>query len=251
MNHSYQQVPPAYSETTAISVSGDDGTENIFKVDDFVSESSLSVRMAFVRKVYSILTIEIFATIAWILLLQNKPSMQIWFFQNQWLIIVSFLSAIISLIILLFKSKSFPSNFILLSVFVSSESIVLGYVTSTYSQIVVLQALLITLGIFIALTVFTMQSNYDFSDLGPMLIFGLWGLILVGIVQIFVPFSSSLEFVICIFGVLIFCGLIVYDTFLIMKKLTPEEYILASVTLYLDFINLFMYILRLLGNNDN
>ena len=55
-----------------------------------------------------------------------------------------------------------------------------------------------------------------------------------------------MEFVISVAGAIIFCGFIIFDTHLIMHKLSPEEYILASVNLYLDFINLFLYILRIL-----
>ena len=58
--------------------------------------------------------------------------------------------------------------------------------------------------------------------------------------------SQTLEFVLSIGGALLFCGFIIFDTHIIMHKLSPEEYILASINLYLDFINLFIYILRIL-----
>ena len=58
--------------------------------------------------------------------------------------------------------------------------------------------------------------------------------------------SETLEFVISVGGALLFCGFILFDTHLIMHKLSTEEYILASINLYLDFINLFLYILRIL-----
>lgn len=55
-----------------------------------------------------------------------------------------------------------------------------------------------------------------------------------------------MEFVVSIGGAVLFCGFILFDTHLIMHKLSPEEYVMASVNLYLDFINLFIYILRIL-----
>ena len=58
--------------------------------------------------------------------------------------------------------------------------------------------------------------------------------------------SQTLEFVLSIGGALLFCGFIIFDTHIIMHKLSAEEYILASINLYLDFINLFIYILRIL-----
>lgn len=50
------------------------------------------------------------------------------------------------------------------------------------------------------------------------------------------------------FGTLLFSGYIVYDTYLINSRLSPDEYIMGSISLYLDFINLFLNILRLLSN---
>jgi FtsH-binding integral membrane protein len=58
--------------------------------------------------------------------------------------------------------------------------------------------------------------------------------------------SETMEFVISVGGAVLFCGFILFDTHLIMHKMSPEEYVMASVTLYLDFINLFIYILRIM-----
>ena len=54
-----------------------------------------------------------------------------------------------------------------------------------------------------------------------------------------------MEFVLSIGGVVLFCGFILFDTHLIMHKLSPEEYVMASVNLYIDFIDLFTYLLRI------
>lgn len=64
--------------------------------------------------------------------------------------------------------------------------------------------------------------------------------------QIFIQ-SSTLELAISIGGALLFCLFIVFDTQLIMHTLSPEEYILATINIYLDIINLFLYILRALA----
>jgi len=101
-------------------------------------------------------------------------------------------------------------------------------------------------GIFIALTAFTLQSKYDFSSWGPFLYMSLWGLIIAGLIQLFLPYNSVVDFVIALFGALIFCGYIIFDTYMINKRLSPEEYIVASVELYLDMINLFLRLLRIL-----
>ena len=77
---------------------------------------------------------------------------------------------------------------------------------------------------------------------------GLWVIIIIGFVEIFFPYNKIFDLFIAIGTALLFCGFIIYDTFNIMKKLSPEEYITAAVDLYLDFINLFIAILRILND---
>lgn len=62
--------------------------------------------------------------------------------------------------------------------------------------------------------------------------------------------SEALEFVLCLAGAVVFSGFIIFDTHIMMTKLSPEEYIMAAINLYLDAINLFMYILRILSSKD-
>lgn len=59
-------------------------------------------------------------------------------------------------------------------------------------------------------------------------------------------YSEVVELAFAAAGALLFCGFIIYDTHLLMHKLSPEEYILAAINLYLDIINLFLHLLRLL-----
>lgn len=153
---------------------------------------------------------------------------------------------------LFWKRHSHPLNLILLGLFTLLESLALGTVVTYVDQVVVLQALTLTTFIFLGLTIFTFQSKYDFSSLGNWLFGGLLLLVGVGFVQIFLPFSQAVDIAMAGFGVLIFSGYIVFDTWLITKKLSPDEWVLAVVSLYLDFVNLFINILRLLnGNRDD
>jgi FtsH-binding integral membrane protein len=128
------------------------------------------------------------------------------------------------------------------------EAFTLGVVTAFFDNIIVLQALLITLGVFFGLTLFTFQSKYDFSGLAPWLFGGLIALMMTGLVGIFIPFGTTMDIIFAIGGCLIFSGYIVYDTYNINKRLSPDEFIMGSISLYLDFINLFLYILRLLND---
>ena len=72
--------------------------------------------------------------------------------------------------------------------------------------------------------------------------------VMTGLVGVFVPFNSTMSLIYAIGGTLLFSGYVVYDTYLINRRLSPDEYIMGAISLYLDFINLFLNILRLLSN---
>lgn len=72
-------------------------------------------------------------------------------------------------------------------------------------------------------------------------------LIVAGMV---LPFSEGVELPLAFAGVIIFSGYIIFDTYLIFNRYSPEDYIMASTTLYLDMINLFLRILQILNANS-
>jgi len=102
--------------------------------------------------------------------------------------------------------------------------------------------------VFLGLTLFTFQSKYDFTGLGPWLFGGLVALFMTGLVAMFLPFNRTMDLILAIGGCLLFSGYVVYDTYIITKRLSPDEYIMAAISLYLDFINLFINILRVLND---
>ena len=122
----------------------------------------------------------------------------------------------------------------------------------------VAQVFAITAGTFTLMAVAGYTTNIDLSRFGSLLYMGLIGIILASIVNWFVG-SSGMEYIISILGVLIFTGLVAYDTQRIKRIGAGVEYgssegtklsILAATSLYLNFINLFLFLLRLLGGRD-
>jgi len=211
-------------------------------------DSSVEIRLAFVRKVYTILSTQILATTIVGGLLSQSDSAISWVQHNVWALYVSLFGTLIVLGLLYWKRHSHPTNFALLALFTLMEAFSLGVVTAFSDSVIVLQALLITTGVFLGLTLFTLQSKYDFSGMGPWLFGGLIALVMTGLVGVFVPFSSTMSLIYAIGGTLLFSGYVVYDTYLINRRLSPDEYIMGAISLYLDFINLFLNILRLLNN---
>jgi len=223
-----------------------------FKYGVSVSESSPEIRNAFIRKVYAILLCQIGATTIVGGFISQSPSTIFWVQTHMWSFYVPLFGTLINLGFLYWKRHSHPWNFVLLSTFTLMEAFTLGVMVAFFENVIVLQALLITLGVFIGLTLFTLQSKYDFSGMGPFLFGGLIALCMTGLVGVFVPFGRTMDLVFAIGGCLLFSGYIVYDTYTINRRLSPDEYIMGAISLYLDFVNLFISILRLLNNlQDN
>ena len=133
----------------------------------------------------------------------------------------------------------------------SLSSIFLVYTGASIARV-----FFITAGTFGAMSLYGYTTKKDLSGFGSFLLMGLIGIIIASIVNIFLA-SSGLQFAISVIGVLIFVGLTAYDT----QKLKSMYYqvsgssevmakssIMGALTLYLDFINMFIYLLRFFGD---
>ena len=120
------------------------------------------------------------------------------------------------------------------------------------------QTFFITAASFGALSLYGYTTKKDLSAMGSFLIMGLFGLIIASIVNIFLK-SDGLSFAVSAIGVLIFAGLTAYDTQKIKEMyfegddvlVAGRKAIMGALTLYLDFLNLFMFLLQFLGNRNN
>ncbi|KAK7040104.1 hypothetical protein VNI00_009909 [Paramarasmius palmivorus] len=236
-----------------------------FKYGVTVSGSSAAIRHAFIRKVYTILLCQIVATCVVGGVISNSPDTLSWVQTHTWSFYVPLFGTLINLFLLYWQRHNHPWNLFLLSTFTALEAFTLGVVVSFYDNLIVLQALIITTAVFLGLTLFTFQSKYDFDGLGPWLFGGLIALgmlylsrlksvvdpisaVMGGFVAMFFPMSRTVDLVFAIGGCLIFSGYVIFDTHLIINRLSPDEYILGAIDLYLDFINLFLNILRILND---
>lgn len=135
--------------------------------------------------------------------------------------------------------------------FTGLEAYSISVVTSFYESRIVLQALIFTLGIFIALTLFACQTKYDFTSWMPYLFGALWVLVIFGFMAAFFPRTSGVELGYGIAAALIFSAYILVDTQLVIRHYHVEEEIAAAISLYLDILNLFLAILRILNSQQN
>ncbi|MCJ1354382.1 MAG: hypothetical protein MMC33_004370 [Icmadophila ericetorum] len=254
----YSQAPPSYqaegsSNTDLLGAprSEDDNVPDDFKFGGSVAEASLPIRMQFVRKVYSILTVQLLATAALSSISYASSDYKNWIQSHQWMMWVSLFGAIGFMLLTFWKRKSYPTNLIFLAGFTTLEAYSISVIVSFYDSWIVLEALILTLGIFLALTLFACQTKYDFTSWMPYLFGGLWGLILFGFVALWFPKTSTTELIYGGLAALIFSGYILVDTQLVLRHYHVEEEIAAAISLYLDVINLFLAILRILNSQQN
>jgi FtsH-binding integral membrane protein len=123
-----------------------------------------------------------------------------------------------------------------------------------YTATSVVSTLFVTGGAFAALSIYATTTKRDLSGMASFLMIGLVGLILASIVNIFLR-SNAVEFVLSCAGVLIFAGLTAYDTQK-LHRIGEQQggdrmALLGALTLYLDFINLFLFLLRFMGRRRN
>jgi protein lifeguard len=209
--------------------------------------------MAFIRKVYAILTVQLLTTTILSSVSFFSTSYKNWIQSHSWLMWTSLFGAIAFMLLTFWKRKSYPTNLLFLSGFTLLEAYAISVITSFYESRIVIEALVLTLGIFVALTLFACQTKYDFTSWIPYLFGALWILVIFGFMAAFFPFgrNSKVELVYGLVAALIFSGYILVDTQLVMRHYHVEEEIAAAISLYLDVINLFLAILRILNSQQN
>jgi FtsH-binding integral membrane protein len=145
--------------------------------------------------------------------------------------------------------------FTLFMVYAALLGLMLSSIFLTYTGASVTRVFFISAASFGALSLYGYTTKRDLSPIGSFLIMGLIGLIIAVLVNMFLK-SSGLDFVISAAGVLIFAGLTAWDTQRIKEMFDPMEdgtivgrkAVMGALSLYLDFINLFLFMLRFLGD---
>jgi len=227
---------------------GDDGYGGMS--DSF---SDKAVRLGFIRKVYAILCTQLAVTAGIVAIFRIK-SISDYSQENQWLFWVAFASSFSCLIVLSCCSeirRKTPHNFIFLGLFTVAEGFLLGMVCATYDTDEVLMAVGMCAAVTLALTIFAFQTKIDFTAMGGVLLCILVIFCIFGFICIFLPKDRILYLVYASLGAVIFSMFIVFDTQMMVGgkhqyALSPEEYVFGALNLYLDIVNLFLYILQII-----
>ena len=139
-------------------------------------------------------------------------------------------------------------------VFAALMGLSLSWILLVYTGVSVARVFFITSATFGAMSIYGYTTKRDLTKFGSFLMMGLIGIIIASVVNIFMK-STMMYFIISILGVLIFVGLTAYDTQKIKNmymasdsgEIMGKKAVMGALTLYLDFINLFIMLLRLFG----
>lgn len=140
------------------------------------------------------------------------------------------------------------------------NGITLSVIFLVYTGAEISLAFFTAAGTFAGMSLYAMTTKRDLSGIGHYLIMGLWGIILASVINIFLR-SDGLYYMISYIGVFIFIGLTAYDTQMIKRwnenfgtSISEEQYvklsILGALKLYLDFLNMFLFMLRIFGRRN-
>ena len=213
---------------------------------------------ALFRKVYQYMALGLILTslTAWIT--ASTPALLRMFYTSITPLIIV-VAAELGLVIYLsatIAKHSASTSLLLFGIYSVLNGITCSAVLLVYTQESVYTAFLSTAGLFGAMSVYGIYTKRDITSWGSFLHMGLWGLIIAMVINLFVG-SSAAETVISVIGIIVFMGLTAYDTAKIKAlaegaEMSDDETagkiaVMGALELYLDFINLFLYLLRLFG----
>ncbi|KAL1403297.1 hypothetical protein pipiens_005724 [Culex pipiens pipiens] len=248
--YGYPQSQPYAGNAGALSVGSDPEDPDACGFD-FTDQS---IRKGFIRKVYSILMVQLSITLGFICLFMYHEPTKVWVQRHPevfWIAFGVMLVTMISMACCDSVRRKSPMNFIFLGLFTLAMSFLMGVTTARFSSQEVLLAVGITAAVCLGLTLFAFQTKWDFTVMGGMLFVAALVLMLFGLIAIFFP-GKTITLVYASLGALLFSFYLVYDTQLMMGgkhkySISPEEYIFAALNLYLDIINIFTFILSIIG----
>lgn len=155
---------------------------------------------------------------------------------------------------------SVPVATLLFAIYSVINGVTMASIFLVYDLKSIAAVFFITAGMFAVMGIIGAVLKINLSKIGPILLMGVVGLIIASLVNIFFIKNGFMDLVISWIGVAIFAGLTIYDTQRIKNMLMEADYpeattqkiaLMGALSLYLDFINMFLYLLRIFGGNRN
>jgi|APSaa5957512622_1039677.scaffolds.fasta_scaffold104735_1 uncharacterized protein len=211
----------------------------------------------YMSKIYSLMGLGLLVSAIFAYLVYNSESLQSIIFGNPfmiWALIILELGLVV-MISGIMKSLSSSTARTLFLIYSALNGLTISVILFAYTLESVFMVFVITAGMFYALSIYARTTKKNLSGWGNFLYAALFGLIIALIVNIFLK-SAMFDFILAILGVLIFSGLIAYDNQKLMKlasNIRDKESlsrlaVIGALSLYLDFVNLFLSLIRILGS---
>lgn len=205
-------------------------------------------RATLVRRTYTLVFFSILVTMVGATYGMSNAGLMTQIIQHPFLTMIA---AFVPLIAAQGARTRFPLNIAMVMLFTFAMGVMISPVLYGLRQTnpgVIEQAAGLTVGAFAILTLYAFVSRRDFSAWGSFFVVGLWVLIGTSLLNIFFH-NATADLWLAGGTVLVFSGLLVFDTWRLRNVFGPEDYVIAAVQIYLDLLNLFMGILRILGGN--
>ena len=224
-------------------------------MDSYIAEKIEVSQTLLIRKVYVWMCAALLITAVTAYRVSNSEELLKLIFSSKMsffgLIIAQF--AIVWFLSARIKTLTFSTANILFALYSVLMGVTMSCIFLAYTQSSIASTFFITAGTFAVMSIYGFTTKRDLTSIGGLLIMALVGLIIASIVNYFLK-SSMFDLIISCIGVLIFVGLTAYDTQKIKTLLNQENTeenqkmaIIGSLMLYLDFINLFLFLLRIFG----
>jgi FtsH-binding integral membrane protein len=207
-------------------------------------------RATLVRRTYTLVLVSILVTIVGTSFALSQPLLVASVGRHPF---IAFFAALAPLLLATRQKAVFPMNIGLVLLFNFAIGVMISPALQFYGQKepgLIGQAAVLTIGAFGILTLYAFVSRRDFSPWGSFLMVGLWVLIGTMVLNLFFQ-NAAVDLWLASVTVLLFSGLLVYDTWRLRNFYGPDEYVGAAVQIYLDLLNIFMAVLRVIGNRRN
>jgi len=205
-------------------------------------------RATLVRRTYSLVFASILVTIAGTAFAMSQASMMNAVVAHPWIMLLCMFAPLIGAQV---TRNSFPQNIGFVFLFTFAEGLYIApfiAMAETQSPGIASQAAMLTFTAFGALTAYAFVSRRDFSAWGGFLITGLVVLIVTIVLMSLTGSAAGFTWIASI-AVLLFSALLVFDTWRLRNVYGPDDYVMAAVNIYLDLLNMFLFILSLLSGN--
>jgi len=215
--------------------------------------ATTAVRNGFVRKVFGIVALQLAFTVGIACVFLFNNTLKLYVRRNNWVFWTAWGLAIAMLLVISCVEKarrSFPTNMILLAAFTAVQGFLVGVLTAFYNIEAVAIAFAVTSAAVVGITIFAINTKIDVTKWGTMLLVAMIAFIVLLIIGMFWV-NKVLYLVLSGIACLLFSAYLLYDIQLVMGgryySISPDEYIFAALNIYLDIINLFIWMMSLIG----